>query len=163
MDLKFQRADRGDKVEIMELYRSLAGTEFCAWTRDYPGDEDIEGDLSREGLFCIKNEAGTIVGVISIDQDEAVESLTCWNRELMPAAELSRLGVRAEYQNQGIARMLLRYGIEELRRQGKRSVHFLVCKTNQKAIRSYRKLNARIVGECKMYGEEWWCYEYEIL
>lgn len=160
MDLKFQRADQGDKAEILKLYHSLAGTEFCAWTEDYPGEEDIEGDLARDGLFCLKNAQGTIVGVISIDLDEAVESLTCWTKELMPAAELSRLGVRVEYQNQGIAGVLLQHGIEELKRQGKKSMHFLVCKTNEKAIRAYKKLDAKIVGECEMYGEKWWCYEY---
>lgn len=158
--LKFGQADGQDKTEILALYQSLVGTEFCAWTKDYPGEKDIEGDLSRDGLFCLKNPEGRIVGVISIDQDEEVESLPCWTKEWMPAAELSRLGVRTEHQNQGIARMLLKCGMEELKRQGKKSVHFLVCKTNQKAIRSYNKLNCSVVGECEMYGEEWWCYEY---
>lgn len=160
INLKFQRAGRGDKAEILELYHSLVGTEFCAWTSDYPGEKDIEGDLFRDGLFCLKDMEGRIVGVISVDQDEEVEKLPCWTKELLPAAELSRLGVRIEYQNRGIARVLLQHGIEELRRQGKKSVHFLVCKTNEKAIRSYNKLNFEVVGECEMYGEEWWCYEH---
>lgn len=158
-DLSFQKADQRDKAEILDLYHSLVGTEGCAWTEDYPGEEDIEGDMARDGLFCLKNPEGTIVGVISIDQDEAVESLTCWSEELAPAAELSRLGVRIEYQNQGIAGVLLRHGMEELRRRGKKGMHFLVCKTNEKAIRAYNKLDFCVVGECEMYGEEWWCYE----
>lgn len=62
------------------MYHSLAGTEFCAWTEDYQGEKDIEGDLARDGLFCLKNAQGTIVGVISIDLDEAVENLTCWTK-----------------------------------------------------------------------------------
>lgn len=161
-NLTFQKADHKDKAEILSLYHSLVGTECCAWTEDYPGDKDIEGDLARDGLFCLKNQEGAIIGVISIDQDEAVESLTCWSRELAPSAELSRLGVRMEYQNRGIAGMLLRHGMEELRRRGKRGVHFLTCKTNQKAVRAYSKLDFNIVGECEMYGEEWWCYEQRL-
>ncbi|MCI7041603.1 MAG: GNAT family N-acetyltransferase [Lachnospiraceae bacterium] len=70
--------------------------------------------------------------------------------------------MKPEYQNQGIARLLLQYGMEELRHQGKKSVHFPVCKTNQKAIRSYDKLHFDVVGECSMYGEEWWCYEKKL-
>ncbi|MDD7627718.1 MAG: GNAT family N-acetyltransferase [Lachnospiraceae bacterium] len=90
------------------------------------------------------------------------ENLSFWSRGLQPSAELSRLGVKPEYQNQGIARLLLQYGMEELRHQGKKSVHFPVCKTNQKAIRSYDKLHFDVVGECSMYGEEWWCYEKKL-
>lgn len=160
--MKFVKATAADKVEILELYRSLVGTEYCAWTYDYPGEIDIEGDLSRDALFCLKDAEGKIVGTISIDQDEEVEKLSCWRENLQPSAELSRLGVRPEYQNQGVARKLLQYGMDELRRQGKKSVHFLVCKTNQKAIRSYDALNFDIVGECEFFGEEWWCYEKAI-
>lgn len=157
--MNFTQASKKDKSEILALYRSLAGTEFCAWTEEYPGEIDIEGDLSRDGLFCLKDEKGEIAGVISIDQDENVERLTCWSKELQPSAELSRIGVRVENQNQGIARKLLQHAMEELRRRGKRSVHLLVCKTNKKAIRSYEKLNFEVVGECQMFGEDWWCYE----
>ncbi len=157
--MNFTQASEKDKSKILALYRSLAGTEFCAWTEDYPGEIDIEGDLSRDGLFCLKDEKGEIAGVISIDQDENVERLTCWSKELQPSAELSRIGVRVENQNQGIARKLLQHAMEELRRRGKRSVHLLVCKTNKKAIRSYEKLNFEVVGECQMFGEDWWCYE----
>ncbi|MGN0466475.1 MAG: GNAT family N-acetyltransferase [Lachnospiraceae bacterium] len=156
---KFMRATRKDKAEILSLYRSLVGTEFCAWTQNYPSEIEIEGDLSREALFCLKDEKEKIVGVISIDDDEEVEKLPCWSKSLKPAAELSRLGVRVESQNQGIAKQLLQHGMEQLKCQGNKSVHFLVCKKNQKAIRSYDKLNFNIVGECQLFGENWWCYE----
>lgn len=160
--LKFERATLNDRNEILALYRSVVGSEFCTWTENYPCETDIDGDLSRDALFCLRNTDEEIVGVISIDQDEAVEALSCWSRSLQPSAELSRLGVKPEYQNQGIARLLLRCGMEELRSQGKKSVHFLVCKTNLKALRSYDKLHFDVVGECSMYGEEWWCYEKKL-
>lgn len=156
---RFVNATRENLNEIFGIYRSLAGTEFCTWTEDYPNEETIEFDLSRDALFCLKNELGEIIGVISIDEDEAVDRLPCWSKENQPSAELSRLGVRPEYQNQGVARRLLQYGMEELRKRGKRSVRFLVCKTNQKAIRSYNKLHFDVVGECELFGETWWCYE----
>ena len=79
-----------------------------------------------------------------------------------PSAELSRLGVRTDMQNQGIARQLLQHGMEELKKQGKRSVHFLVCKTNKKALRSYEKLHFDVVGESDLFDEDWWCYEKEL-
>lgn len=157
--MEFVNAEEKDIAEILALYRSLVGTEFCAWTENYPGEQDIAGDLSRDGLFCLKDSSGKIVGVISIDQDEAVENLTCWTKEGQPSSELSRLGVCADNQNQGIARELLQYGMDELKHRGMKSVHFLVCKTNEKAIRSYAKLNFNVVGECELFDEHWWCYE----
>lgn len=158
----FGRAAKEDRQEILSLYRSLAGTEFCAWTNEYPGEQEIAYDMSRDALFCLKNDSGAIIGVISIDKDEAVEKLSCWSGDLQPSAELSRLGVRREYQNQGIARQLLTYGMLELKNQGKKSVHFLVCKTNRKAIRSYDKLHFDVVGECRLFEEDWWCYEKDL-
>jgi ribosomal protein S18 acetylase RimI-like enzyme len=157
--MEFKRATINDKSNILELYRSLVGTEYCAWTENYPGETDIEGDMSRNALFCMKNNDNHIVGVISIDRDEAVESLPCWSKHLQPSAELARLGVRNDCQNQGIAKKLLLHAMQELKSQGKKSVHFLVCKTNLKAIRAYSKLNFNIVGECRLYHEDWWCYE----
>lgn len=160
--MKFEKAKEANKEEILQLYRSLVGTTYCAWTDAYPSEKEIIGDMSRNALFCLRDEAHGIIGVISIDKDEAVETLPCWSKELQPSAELSRLGVKTEYQNQGIARKLLQYGMEELKKQGKKSVHFLVCKTNQKAIRSYDKLHFDIVGECELFGESFWCYEKEL-
>lgn len=157
--MNFVKATAADKEEILQLYHNLAGTEFCTWTLDYPNEKHIEDDLSRDALFCCKDMDGNVIGVISIDQDENVENLPCWTDELRPSAELSRLGVRVENQNRGVARKLLQYGMEELRRRGNKSVHFLVSKTNEKAKRSYDKLNFDIVGECELFGEAWWCYE----
>lgn len=40
-----------------------------------------------------------------------------------------------------------------------KGVHFLVSKTNERAMRSYQKLNFKKCGESDLYGEDWWCYE----
>lgn len=157
--MKFERATKADKVEILALYRSLIGTEFCAWDEHYPSEVEFDNDLSRDAIFCLRDKDGEIIGVISIDDDKEVDQLSCWSKELKPAAELSRLGVRVESQNQGIARQLLQYGMEELKKRGNKAVHFLVSKTNEKAIRSYDKLKFDTVGECNMFGVDWWCYE----
>ena len=156
---RFVRAKQTDREQILSLYRSLVGTEFCAWTKDYPSEAEVDGDLSRGDLFCLKDGREKIIGVISIDKDESVDNLSCWTDACSPALELSRLGVREEFQNQGVAAELILSAMEEVKRRGKRGIHFLVCKTNEKAIRSYAKLGFDVAGECEMYGEAWWCYE----
>lgn len=160
--MNFAAAEKEDREEILALYQSLVGTEFCAWTENYPNEDTIDGDMSRGGLFCLKEDRDGIIGVISIDDDKEVEKLNCWSKALTPSAELSRLGVRVDYQNKGIARKLLQLGMKELKNRGMKGVHFLVCKSNRKAIRSYDKLSCDIVGECELFGEQWWCYEKKL-
>ncbi|RHQ30671.1 GNAT family N-acetyltransferase [Clostridium sp. AF27-2AA] len=160
MALVFEHVKESEADEVLTLYRSLVGTPFCAWTADYPARSDVEFDLSRNALFCLRDEEnGEIAGVISIDQDPKVESLTCWTPELQPGRELSRLGVREAYQNQGIARRLMTGAMEELRRQGFKSVHILVAKENKKALASYKVFEYETVGACFLHEHDYWCYE----
>ena len=103
-NMEFRRARREEAEEILQLYRSLIGTEYCVWTENYPTEREVEFDLSRDALFCLREKpSGRLIGTISIDDDPEVEALSCWSEDLTPVAELSRLGVAVEYQNRGIA------------------------------------------------------------
>lgn len=152
-----------DKQEILSLYHSMIGTEGCTWTMDYPNEEILEKDFSRQAIFVIRNEKNEIIGAISIDDDKEVDGLTCWSDSLKPAAELARLAVKGPYQNQGLARFMLQCVIQELKKRNYKSVHFLVSKTNVRALRSYARLNFKKKGESNLYGENWWCYEKELV
>lgn len=70
--------------------------------------------------------------------------------------------LQEDYRNQGLARELLRSVMEVTKKRGYKSVHFLVSKTNYKALHSYAKLNFIKKDECDLYGEHWWCYEKEL-
>ena len=70
MEFVFEHVRKEEADEVLDLYRSLIGTPFCAWTADYPSRSDVDFDLSRNALFCLRNEEnGEIAGVISIDED----------------------------------------------------------------------------------------------
>lgn len=159
----FQKATKEDINEISALYRAAIGTDGCTWSSDYPNEEITSGDLERGDLFCIKKEDGEIIGAISVDSDMEVDALTCWSKEWNPAAELSRLVVKESYQNQSVARKLLTCGMEELKNRGYRAVHFLVSPGNERALRSYAKLDFRKCGECDLYDHHWFCYEKELV
>ena len=63
--------------------------------------------------------------VLVYDRTEAVEQLSCWSRELVPSAEVSRLCVRKDMQKQGIAKEMMKYVFEILKKEGKkRSPYF---------------------------------------
>ena len=90
-------AEEADKAEVLALYRTQLGREFCPWTMEYPGEKEIDFDLSRDALFVMKDEGGRIVAAISLDEDAEVEALSCWNPELAPAGELSRMAVLPDW------------------------------------------------------------------
>ena len=149
-----------DKEEILALYRTML-YGAADWSEDYPNEETIDFDISRASLFAMRNEAGEIISVISIDQDEEVEALDCWDRALAPGGELSRLCVRKDMHNHGIAREMMKYAFEELKRRGKKSVHILVKTGHVVAFASYSKLGFKRVGECNLFGKDFVCMELE--
>ena len=154
-------ATEDDRQQIMELYEAQKGKEFCAWDEDYPSNETIDFDLARDSLFIIKEE-GKVIAAISIEEDEAVDSLECWNRALFPGGELARIAVSLEVQSRGIGRMLMQHGMNVLKERGYKSIHFLVNKYNKKAISCYSHFGFNVVGECFMYDQDFLCYEKEL-
>jgi len=43
--LHFMHAKDSDKEEILALYHSLVGTEYCAWTQEYPGEKEFAYEM----------------------------------------------------------------------------------------------------------------------
>ena len=159
----FSPALPDDASAILSLYRSHIGREFCAWTDDYPSADTIHFDLARNSLFCLKTTTGhDLAGVISFDVDPETDILDCWSKELVPSVEFARVAVSLNYQGCGIAGKLFTCAMEKAKRRGFRSAHYLVAKTNEKALRAYRKLQFSMVGECVYHGVDYWCCEKEL-
>ncbi|MCQ2417681.1 MAG: GNAT family N-acetyltransferase [Oscillospiraceae bacterium] len=110
----------------------------------------------------MKNAENEIISAISIDSDEEVEALECWSSDLQPSGELSRLCVRKDMQNQGIARQMMRYSFDILRSEGKKSVHILVRKGHNIALKSYMPLGFSEVGECNLFEKDFICLEMNL-
>ena len=151
-------ATENDREQVLKLYQAQKGREFCAWDEDYPSNETIDYDLSRDALFVMKEE-GRVIAAISVEIDEDVDGLDCWNRDLFPGGGLARLAVDPKMQNRGIGRKMLEYGMNALRKQGYKSIHFLVNKHNIKAIRCYAGFGFDVAGECFMFDQDFFCYE----
>ena len=162
MEHQIVMATEADTDAILSLYRAQVGREFCFWNEDYPGPETIAFDLSRDALFVMKDEKGEIIAAISAEEDEDVDRLDCWTPSLQPGGEYARLAVAPAWQNQGLAREMVVFILNVLRKRGFRSVHILVNRDNIKAIRSYAHIGFRMAGECEMYGQHFLCYEKEL-
>lgn len=154
-------AKREDKEEILALYKTMLFGP-ADWNEYYPNEDTIEFDLSRNALYVMKNSNEQIIAAISIDKDEAVDKLACWSRELMPSAEVSRLCVRKDMQNQGIARQMMQYVFEILKKEGKKGVHILVKTGHKAALASYGAIGFQIVGECNLFDKDFICMEIKL-
>ena len=161
MEYQIVMATEADRTGVLSLYRAQLGREFCPWDEEYPSNETVDWDLSRDALFVLK-ENGRVKAALSIEVDEAVDLLPCWDRSLAPAGELARLAVLPQEQNKGLGRIMLQFGMEELQRRGFRGIRFLVNKYNVKAIRCYASFGFRVAGECRMYEQDFLCYEKEL-
>ena len=161
MDYEIVMATEQDRNEILALYKEQIGKEYCPWDEEYPSNETIDLDLSRDALFVLKMN-GSIKAAISIEEDELVNQLPCWNNNLAPLGELARVAVLPEEQGKGLGRIMLQFGMDELKRRGFKGIHILVGKYNTKAIKCYAVFGFHIVGECYMYEQEFLCYEREL-
>ena len=161
MDYEIIKATGEDRAEILALYRAQLGREYCAWDEEYPDDETISYDLSRDALFVLKMN-GRIKAAVSIEEDEDVDRLDCWDAKLAPEGELARIAVLPEEQCKGLGRIMMQFGMDELKRRGYAGIHLLVNKNNVKAIRCYAVFGFRTVGECHMYEQDFLCYEREL-
>lgn len=151
-------AKEKDTEEILALYHANLGG-LAGWDEHYPSLSTIAFDLERDSLFVMKNEKNEIIAAISIDQDPAVEELSCWNMEIMPAGELSRICVREDMKGQGIARALMEHAFRVLRERGYKMVHILVRKCHTVAMRAYAPLHFQTVGSCQLFNKDYVCME----
>lgn len=147
-----------DRSEVMALYRSMIGTPGCTWSADYPTEEFFDDDVARGSLF-VARENGAIVACISVDHDELVDGLPCWSAAPSACGELSRLCVRADCQNRGLAKHMMRYALEILKQRGFSGARYLVSPHNPHALAAYRAMNFTEAGKASLFGQDWLCYE----
>ena len=158
---RIEMATEADREELLALYNVQHGREFCPWEEGYPGNETIDWDLEQNALYVLKKD-GRIRATISLEFDEDVDALPCWDPQLEPAGSLARLGVLPEDQRKGYGRIMLQFGMEELKRRGYRGIHFLVVPANKPAVTCYSVFGFNTVGECTMFGHDFQCYEREL-
>ena len=161
MDYEIVLAKEENRAEILALYKAQIGREFCPWTDEYPSDVTIDFDLSRDALYVLKMD-GRIKAAVSLEEDEDVDNLSCWDATKAPEGELARIAVDPEEQSKGLGRIMLQFGMDELKRRGFKGIHMLVNKHNKKAIRCYSVFGFDVVGECSMYDQDFLCYEKEL-
>ncbi|MCI8641750.1 MAG: GNAT family N-acetyltransferase [Clostridia bacterium] len=161
MSLEIKMAIADDVNEIAKIYKSLIGYPGCTWSEEYPTIEDVENDINKKSLYVMQDK-GKIIAVAAAGKDDELENLECWNKEIKFPCDLARIGVIKEYQNKGIAKELVRYIEKDVINRGFDGIHFLVSKTNPRALALYNNLEYCCCGETIMYDIDWFCYEKKL-
>lgn len=100
MEYEIVMATEEDRSEILSLYKAQVGQDCCPWDEEYPSNEAIDWDLSRDALFVLRVN-GKIKAAISIEEDKVVDQLSCWDEKLAPEGGLGFVG--GAYAECGIA------------------------------------------------------------
>lgn len=161
MNLEIKMAKINDKEEIIKIYKSLIGFPGCTWSNEYPTIEDVYKDINKESLYIVYDDK-KIIAVATAGKDEELEHLECWSKEIKAPCDLARIGVVKEYQSKGIAKILVKYIEQDVLKRGFDGIHFLVSKTNPKALAVYDRLEYKKCGETIMYDINWYCYEKKL-
>ena len=156
---QIELATNRDRQDLMDLYMIQKGSAFCFWGKDYPAQENVNEDLACDALYVMLDHTGRLAAAVSIERDEEVDRLPCWNPCLSPAGEIARLAVHPDFQNRGLGRRIVAHVMQVLKDRGCKSVRLLVNARNTPAVHVYRFFRFETVGECDMYQQHFLCME----
>lgn len=155
--MTFRKAKLNEGKEILALYHSVLGSEFTTWSEEYPSMETIEGDCAA-GTLYVMEEGGKIIGAISIEPENMLDELPCWQYR-SGAREVGRVVVAEAYRGRGIARKMLGEVEKIFQQSGCRAVHLLVACQNKPAIRTYEKAGYKFYDKHDLYGHTFYACE----
>lgn len=161
MEYTIKLATEKNAEVILKLYHSLIGKDGCTWDFDYPSKVVVDNDINNESLYIVMDNE-TIIGAASAGNHGELEGIDCYSKDMKNPYDLSRLAVKTEYQNRGIAKYLIGHIEKQVFRRGGDGVRLLVDKTNSHAKAVYDKMNYLCCGDCTMYDNDWYCFEKKL-
>lgn len=158
--MSIEKARPGDAEEIYSIYESLKGSPGCTWDESYPTLDFVRNDIEKRDALYKLTENGVIIAAAYLGDFEEKEMPECLDKTVKRFGEVSRVGVRREYQRRGYAKKLLGFLLEEAEKLGYDGVALLVGTENHCAAALYEKAGFKRRGEGNMYETDWFFYEY---
>lgn len=155
--MQIRKAKPAEAEIIRDLYHSVIGQPFCTWNEEYPGEIEIQMDLSAETLYLAEEE-NKIIGAISVIPENEMDDFPCWNiRDHVK--EIARVVIRPDLQGKGYACQMVEKLLAILKEEGCHAIHLSVADCNIPAQKTYRKLGFAFLAECDMYGHHYFLCE----
>lgn len=149
---RFRRARPEDAQQVLALYRNVMGSGFCVWNDGYPTMAEITHDLETGNLYVLAGSSG-LVGAISVVPENEMDGFDCWT--LNGGREIARVVIDRAWQGRGLAGDMVAGVTEVLRESGCRSIRLAVVKGHLPACKTYRRAGFAVVGQARMYGNDY--------
>ena len=155
-------ATMDDVNEILALYLSKKGTEFCAWNEYYPTMVDIEADIEANNLFVYRNEKNEIIGAVSLEDAKSAEHPNLAWSTMGKSIAFSRLCVANEYTGRGYGMDILGFAYTVAKKRGYSFGRILASRENDISMHMYTAKRYRTTGDCEMYGVNFRGFEVDL-
>lgn len=160
--MKLRKSKKSDIDKVYAMHRAVIGVNNCIWNDNYPALENVECDHETGSLYILENDGKEIIGSCALETENEFEDYNSWKINDDTCEEITRVVIAQEHQGHGYAKEMVRMMIEELAKNGCRSVHLFAVKTNPAATKTYKSLGFEIVGEYSAYGHDFYAEEYII-
>ncbi|GAB5400843.1 MAG: GNAT family N-acetyltransferase [Aureisphaera sp.] len=161
------------KGKLSQIEEIMAMTQACAvkmiqegiyqWNEHYPSEDAFKKDVERQELYVLSNENNIIMGtlVISSLKDEEYEDIE-WLTPEGANYYIHRLAIHPDFQHQGLAKKLMDFAEETIKKMNGLSVRLDTFSQNPRNQRFYEKRGYQRLGDIyfpKQSEFPFYCYE----
>tara|TARA_B100001758_G_scaffold247951_1_gene268967 strand:+ start:2413 stop:2916 length:504 start_codon:yes stop_codon:yes gene_type:complete len=160
-----RKGQKSDLSKIMDMYSScikgMLNNGIDQWDKSYPNEKIIASDIASKTYYIAENK-GNIIGGINIDQKQDKSYLNInWEDQSKSYLVVHRLAVKEEFWNKKIGKMLMLFAEQLVQERRLRSIRLDTYSGNPKAMKFYRKLGYKELGEIdlKPNKNKYHCFE----
>jgi len=142
-------ADKNDIDEVMilteKINQDLLSIGMTQWNNGYPNEEVYLKDISLNSMYKMLNEQGQIIAIGSINKNQHPNFAEAnWKDKSDTFRLIYRLGVDPEYQNKGLAGVMMDYLENVAIKEKATSIRLGALSTYEKVVNFYLKRNYSI-------------------
>lgn len=142
MNIKIRKVEAKDWKQINELFNECRTKELYSTPKTELSDKEAKEyvkRLAKSGINLVAETDNKIVGLIELILiDTKNQEHTCYGNQL---------NVLKEYRRKGIAKQLFAKAINVAKKKKITMIFFYVVETNKNAIKLYKKLKFKKVGQ----------------
>lgn len=158
--MNFRLANESELDNIIKLYSSAVGNDYCTWNNEYPTMLEARDDFDNRSLYVLTIE-DQIIGAISIVPINELDDFEGWNIK-DNVREIARVVMASDFQGLGLGKLMVANVLTVLEKNGYKACHLSVALENKPAYKLYLSLGFVNRGEAFMYGGSYYLLEKEL-
>jgi len=160
-----RQANINDIENIMKMYDSciigMINIGIDQWDSLYPNKEIILEDIESKTFYVLIANNNIIAGINIDDKQDKTYLAMQWEDKQNLFLVVHRLAVDERYWSKGAGKKLMLFAEELVIKRKLNSIRLDTYNTNSKAIKFYKNLGYKILGEIylKPNKNEYYCFE----